>query len=548
MKAFIYRWSILFILLFTAGCQTTAAPVQSPVVKPTDIPAQILPSATSRPQSTPTSVQEAKPTQAKWPTNGWQTSTPEQQGIDSGKLADTFTAIKAQQIRLHSLLIVRNGTLVVEAYFDPYTAGVRHTVESNTKSVMAVLTGIAVDQGKIKSASEKMVDFFPGRSMYNLDERKKAITLQNLLSMTPGLDCADGTPAAAGMYQTRLWVQYLQDLPMTSDPGKKWSYCSGASHLLSAVIQQAAGMDARSFANQYLFQPLGIAAVEKKDWAPDPEGVTNGVAGLYLTPGELAKLGYLYLNQGSWDGKQVVSANWMADATREQAYIGPDPYVGGLDRRFGYMFSIFPEQKYYGYLGMGGQELFVLPEQNMVVVFTSSLPVGKEGDLLKLLNEYIVPSAQPEQPLPAATQAYERLSASIQAATKPKQPVQPLPQVALDISGKTFILDQNPLGWKSIGFIFKPGSSETVWKYNNEVDLRIGLDGLYRLNDLPDQKPGGMRASWTSGNELLLETLNLGEYAESTVNIKFQDSTITLSARSVNFGEDPIIVHGVVQK
>ncbi len=548
MKAFIYRWSMLFILFFTAGCQTTAATVQSPIVKPTDRPAQILPTATSRPQSTPTSVQAAKPLQAKWPTNSWQTSTPEQQGMDSGKLADMFTAIKAQQIRLHSLLIVRNGYLVVEAYFDPYTAGVRHTVESNTKSVIAVLTGIAVDQGKIKDASEKMVDFFPGRSMYNLDERKKAITVQNLLSMTPGLDCADGTPAAAGMYQTRLWVQYLQDLPMMGDPGKKWSYCSGASHLLSAVLQQAAGMDARSYANQYLFQPLGIAAVEKKDWAPDPEGITNGVAGLYLTPGELAKLGYLYLNQGSWEGKQVVSASWMAGATREQAYIGPDPYVGGLDRRGGYMCSVFPEQKYYGYLGMGGQELFVVPEQNMVVVFTSSLPVGKEGDLLKLLNEYIVPSAQSEQPLPAATQAYERLSASLQAATMPKQPAQPLPQIALDISGKTFILDQNPLDWKSIGFIFKPDSSETVWKYNNEVDLRIGLDGLYRLNDLPDQKPGGMRASWTSGNELLLETLNLGEYAESTVNIKFQDGEITLSARSVNFGEDPTIVHGVLQK
>ena len=267
-----------------------------------------------------------------------------------------------------------------------------------------------------------------------------------------------------------------------------------------------------------------------------------------MTPGELAKLGYLYLNGGRWDGKQVVSAKWMADATREQAYIGPDPYVGGLDRRFGYMFSVFPEQKVYGYLGMGGQELFVLPDKNVVVVFTSSLPVGKEGDLLKLLNDYIVPSAQSEQPLPAATQAYDRLIGSIQAATGQKQPVQPLPQIALDVSGKTFILDPNPLGWKSIAFTFEPGSSETVWKYNNEVDLKIGLDGLYRLNDLPDQKPGGMKASWKSSSELNLETINLGEYAESIISIKFQDGEVTLSARSINFGEDPVVVHGVMQK
>ncbi len=459
-----------------------------------------------------------------------------------------FTEIQAKGVRLHSLLIVRNGYLVTEAYFDPYTPDVRHTIESNTKSVVAALVGIAIEQGKIKSAGQKMVDFFPGRVMQNMDARKEAITLKDLLSMTPGLDCADGSPAASGMYQTNLWVQYLQDLPMTDEPGKKWIYCSGASHLLSAILQEATGMDARSYANQYLFQPLGIAPVEVKDWGADPEKISNGIAGLYLTPRELAKLGYLYLNRGSWDGKQVVPASWMDAATREQAYIGPDPYVGGQDRRFGYMFSIFPEQKYYGYLGMGGQEMFVLPEKNMVVVFTSSLAAGKEGDLLPYLNDYIVPAAKSSQPLPAAKPAYDRLASAIQAAAGLKQPVPALPQAALDISGKTYIFDKNPLDWNSIVFAFQPGSGEAVWKFNGQIDIRIGLDGLYRLTEIPGQKPMGARATWKNGQEMVIDDLNLGEYAETVLTAKFQGQEITISAQSINFGEQPLVIHGVLQK
>ncbi len=509
----------MIFCLLASGCQAAAAIVKTPT-----------------------------PQLASWPTQAWQTSTPEEQGIDSGKLADMFAEIQSKGVRLHSLLIVRNGYLVTEAYFDPYTPDVRHPVESNTKSVVAALAGIAIDQGKIKSADQKMVDFFPGRGMQNMDARKEAITLKNLLSMTPGLDCADGSLAANGMYQTNLWVQYLQDLPMTDEPGKKWIYCSGASHLVSAILQEATGMDARSYANQYLFQPLGIAPVEVKDWGTDPEKISNGIAGLYLTPRELAKLGYLYLNHGNWDGRQVVPASWMDAATSEQAYIGPDPYVGGQDRRFGYMFSVFPQQKYYGYLGMGGQEMFVLPEKNMVVVFTSSLAVGKEGDLLHYLNDYIIPAAQSSQPLAAARPAFDRLTSAIQAATAQKQPVPALPQTALDISGKTYVFDQNPLDWKSVIFSFVPESSEAIWKYDSALDIRIGMDGLYRLTNIPDQKPVGANATWKSDQELSINDINLGEFVENVLTVKFQGDEITIAIQSINLGENPLVIHGIVQK
>ncbi len=369
MRTIFYRSMLLFVLLFSVGCQGSPVSLSKP-----DVP---------------------KP--AYWPTTEWKTSTPEEQGIDSGKLADLFTTIQYSQIKLHSLLIARNGYLVVDTYYPPYTPDIRHTVESNTKSIIGSLIGVAIAQGKIKSIDQKLVDFFPGRVINNLDEKKKAIRIKDLLSMQPGLDCADMTPAGDGMYQTQGWVQYLLDLPMKTEPGKQWVYCSGAVHLLSAVLEKATGMDARSYANQYLFPEMGIPTVEATDWGGDPQGITNGIAGLYLTPHELAKYGLLYLNQGNWDGKQVIPAQWVKDSTSEQAYIGKDEYAAGLDRRFGYLFSLFPDQKYYGYLGRAGQELYVLPEKNMVIVFTGSMAVGKEGDLLNLINDYILPAVKSDQ-------------------------------------------------------------------------------------------------------------------------------------------------------
>ena len=131
-----------------------------------------------------------------WPTNGWKTSTPERLGMDSGKLADMFAAIESRHLQLHSLLVVRDGYIVVEAYYPPYGPDIRHAIESNTKSVIGTLTGIAIDQGAIRETNQKLVDFFPEQVITNLDPVKRSITLGNLLSMTPGLDCEDRTPGA----------------------------------------------------------------------------------------------------------------------------------------------------------------------------------------------------------------------------------------------------------------------------------------------------------------------------------------------------------------
>jgi CubicO group peptidase (beta-lactamase class C family) len=241
---------------------------------------------------------------------------------------------------------VRNGYLVTEAYWHPYGPNDTHSIESITKSVIGTLIGIALDQGAIRNVDQKLLDFFPQQAIQNLDGRKKSITLHDLLSMTPGLDWEDAK-SLDRVIRSDDWIHTLLDLPMATKPSSKWIYCNGASHLLSAVLQEATGMDARSYANQHLFAALGIPQASERGWGSDPQGITNGIAGLYLTPRDLAKFGFLYLNLGQWNGQSVVPADWVKESTREQSYIGEDEYVGGLDRRFGYLWSIFPDQNYY---------------------------------------------------------------------------------------------------------------------------------------------------------------------------------------------------------
>ncbi|HLO29825.1 MAG TPA: serine hydrolase [Anaerolineales bacterium] len=478
-----------------------------------------------------------------WPTQGWKNTLPEEQGMDSAQLARMFEYIDSHEIPLHSLLIIRNGYLVTEAYWHPYGPSDKHSVESITKSVIGTLIGIAIDQGKLKSTEQRLLDFFPDQTIKNLDSRKKSITLGNLLSMTPGLDC-DDSKVQPGLDSTIDWVQYFLDLPMASEPGEEWIYCSGAGHLLSAIIHNEIGTDTRTYANQNLFTPLGISQVAEQDWAHDPQRITNGMAGLYLTPRDLAKYGYLYLNRGKWAGQQQVSAQWVERSTREQAYIGNDEYVGGLDRRFGYFWSIFPEQQYYGYLGRGGQELFVVPEENLVIVFTGALRVGKEGSLLNLINDFIVPSILAESSIPANSTSNAKLDSLIQDIAGTEQDVPVLPQIAQDISNNTYKLEPNFLGWSDMMFRFETGSDEAVLTMADSPNLKIGLDNRYRLTKSLNTRPIGLRGQWVKLDTLFLDYIIFGDFIRSEAYITFADKEITIKINYLNWDIPSIVIHG----
>jgi CubicO group peptidase (beta-lactamase class C family) len=313
-------------------------------------------------------------------TGSWRTATPESQGMDAQRLAALLETVQQERLNLHSLLIIRNGYLVSESYFGAYGPTTPHETYSCTKSVIATLIGIAIDQGQIAGVEEPLAALLPERSF--AAPQLAQMPLEHVLTMRTGLEWQDTDPTFGAMYRSRDWVGFVLDRPVAQPPGTTFNYCSGCSHILSAVLQQNTGMNPRAYAEQYLFGPLGISNFS---WESDPDGLPIGGWGLSLTPRDMAKLGYLYLQQGQWEGKQLVSSAWVAEATRKHT-----PSDGPLG--YGYQWWTYPTGGAYAALGRYGQTIFVAPQQNLVVVTTAQLP--NHDRIFELIETYVLPAVR----------------------------------------------------------------------------------------------------------------------------------------------------------
>jgi len=246
-----------------------------------------------------------------WPTQQWQTSAPEEQGMDSGTLAKLIEL--GTRCKLDSVLIARHGKIVLDAYYAPYAADIPHDIHSATKSVIGTLTAIALKEGLLDSTDHRLLDFFADRSIANVDGRKKAITLQNLLDMTSGIDWNEPLSAAPPvswfeMQRSPDWIKFILDRPMASTPGEVFAYNSGNPQLMSAILTKLTGMSASDYAKAKLFGPLGITAWH---WPHDPQGNSSGGADLAMRPRDMAKLGYLYLRNGEWENQQLFAPDFV---------------------------------------------------------------------------------------------------------------------------------------------------------------------------------------------------------------------------------------------
>lgn len=327
-----------------------------------------------------------------WPTQEWRTATPESQGMDSALLLDMLDAIWQNDMKIDSVLVVRNGYIVLDAYSYPRDAADPHNIYSCSKSVTSALIGIAIDKGDIKGVHQPVLGFFPNYTAKNLDADKEAMTLEHVLTMTTGLGCRDSYRYNwIGLQQLKDstdWVQFMIDLPMAERPGTHFEYCNGATFLLSAILQQQTGLDALSFAEKHLFGPLGIAGVS---WPSNPKGITVGYGKIHMRPRDMAKLGYLYLSNGLWDDKRIISSRWIKDSTRKHAST-----KGLMD--YGYQWWTMGSGAYTA-LGYHGQFIFVVPRKNIIAVFTSNLDLKDIFIPSVLLRSNIIPSVKSDKPL-----------------------------------------------------------------------------------------------------------------------------------------------------
>lgn len=329
----------------------------------------------------------------QWPTEKWSTATPESQGLDEQQLVNTDKRILEDYPNVYSLLIIKNGYMVYEKYYNGAKETSFNPVFSVTKSVLSALTGIAVREKLVQSTHQKVSELIPKYFNTIDNSKKKNITVENVLTMTGGLESIDKN--YYGFFTSRDWLQYSLERPLTDEIGSKFVYNTGLTQILSAVITEKSGMNTQAFAEKYLFDPLNIKV---KRWDTDPTGCYGGGTGLYLTARDMAKFGMLYLNNGRWENKQIIPEDWVKASSTKQV---------GLDNNqdYGYLFWIknmtnkTTGKSYYTYRadGAGGQKIVVIPELDMVIVVTAdenSSSLKGASDTQTLIEEYVIPTVK----------------------------------------------------------------------------------------------------------------------------------------------------------
>lgn len=281
-------------------------------------------------------------------------STPSAVGVDSHKIA--FGIAKANSaLYIYSLLILKNNLIISENYFKGKTANDVYSVRSVTKTVVSILTGIAIKENKIKTINKRVKDFFPEYFYSTTDPLASQITIEHLLTMTTGYKWFE---ISDRLYGNR--IEWAINLPMDTIPGKKFNYSSAVPHILSGIITEATHVSTLDYASENLFQPLQI---QTPLWDKDPQGYYYGGTGLSLTARDMAKIGFLYLNEGCYAGQRIVNSSWVDSSAVDQA--------NGYG--YGYLWWIGQSSvySYYYALGFGGQMIFVVPDLALVMVATA---------------------------------------------------------------------------------------------------------------------------------------------------------------------------------
>jgi CubicO group peptidase (beta-lactamase class C family) len=334
----------------------------------------------------------------------WKVSTPAEQGLDPGLVAELyFNATELET--LYGLLVIKSGHLIAERYFNKGSIEQLSGRQSTTKSITSALVGIALDQGYLSSVDQKMMDFFPEFAGQITDPRKEQITIRDLLQMRAGYpDEERTTPYLDILFfsDNWYWLPHLIDFPLVSDPKSEFNYSNLTSHLLGVIVARACGSDLMSYAQENLFSPI---YAEVSDWTADADGYNWGCSEIYVTAHDMAKFGLLYLNDGEYEGKQVLSPNWVADSL--QRYSDNVQVGEWITSRYGYFRDIG-----YGYqwwsarvgnhrfnyaAGHGGNYIVLLHELDMIIVTTADplheLPAGAgwkyEGAINNLVGKFI---------------------------------------------------------------------------------------------------------------------------------------------------------------
>ena len=348
--------------------------------------------AIALPLAAPPAGRVAAQDRQSWPTVGWETTAPGELGIDPVTFEAAADRLQAETPGLSAFVVAVGGSLVYEYYADGFRSDETTDIWSSTKSVTSAVIGIAIGDGLL-ALDDRLADLIPDRIPAGADPAAGEITVRDLLTMTSGW-AWDGTVDYANLDNTDDWAARTLSLPIVADPGQAFTYNSGNCHVLSVVLQTVAGQTLREFAQERLFSPIGV---EIGDWLESPQEETAGGWGLFLTPHDMAKFGYLMLNGGEWDGKQVVPADWVTESTTFQVAPSAENDFGG-GTGYGYYWWLDEVGGYPAWfsLGYGESSIYVVPELDLVMVAaTADVPdlaePGRQTRPRPIMRDTIVP-------------------------------------------------------------------------------------------------------------------------------------------------------------
>lgn len=321
--------------------------------------------------------------EAYWPTREWKSISPAQAGMDAKGL-EPLHSLRRTLPDATSVLALRHGLIVFEQYFigDQWTL---RNLREMTKGVVSTLVGVAIDQGLIDSVDQKLVDFFPENALLGSDPLMRQVSLRHLLTMSDGL-------RASGNTVQYTFTSPILSLPLKRSPGEGFEDNFMSAQILSMILTRSSGKSAHELAKQYLFEPLSIGESLWADFKGQ-EGVSHGADGLLLTTRDMAKIGYLLLRRGAWEGKQLVPAEWIGVSTTGQIQTGR---ASGYFGQQGFLWWVHAFAGHPGYfaVGTGGQVLCVVPDLDLVAVLTSKgeNPEREEGESLRVIERHIIGS------------------------------------------------------------------------------------------------------------------------------------------------------------
>ncbi len=460
-------------------------------------------------------------------------STPEAQGMSSAAVLAFVDDAERRALGLHSLMLMRRGHVIAEGWWDPYRTAASHLLYSLSKSFAATAAGLAAAEGLL-SLDATILSFFPAEAPADPGPHLAAMRVRHLLSMSSGHD--QDTTGSLRAAVDGDWVRAFLALPVEHMPGTHFVYNSGATYLVSAIVQKATGQTLLDFLGPRLFEPLGIAA---PTWESSPQGINVGGWGLSLTTEDIVRFGLLYLQNGEWGGTRLLPAGWVGEATSAQVSNGDDP---DSDWAQGYGFQ-FWRCRHGAYRGDGafGQFCIVLPEQEAVVAITAGS--GDMGGILGLVWEHLLP-AMGRGVLPENAAAQDTLRRRLAALSLPVPEGEAGSPHAVSVSGRTYTFKANTTDEHRIEtarWDFRPeGAIVTVQAagvvHRIEAGTRVWQRGTTTFGT-GAMRPVGACGAWTAEDTYVLTAYFTETPHAVTLTARFTENGVQLDIRqNVSFG------------